>query len=63
MNLMLKQRVNYFIMSAASRNSERVNAKQITNWRICAASDKAGNKSRKKSPTKSGQSLECQSFK
>ena len=47
MNLMLKQRVDYFIMSAASRNSERIDAKQITNWRICAASDKAGKESDK----------------
>ena len=41
MDLMLKQHVNYFIMSAASRNTERVDAEQVTYWRICATLDKA----------------------
>ena len=45
MDLMFKQNVNYFIVSAASRNTQRIDAKQVTNWRICAALDKAGEKS------------------
>ena len=41
MNLMLKQNVNNFIVSTPSRNTERVDAEQVTYWRICATLDKA----------------------